>query len=169
MAKKMKWNLILDSATIRYQQIITAYNKGDTAEMEGLCLSSLFGEESELYEDDNFEDHTQVQNLLNIINGSPEAEYFKSMLKNAHPVSTEYYLLYKNFKEMLEDWYTGEPTCMITDKAFQIYKSCVHMNEHVVWEKILSQIAWYMDEHPCEIKAESKEDFVKCMLESILN
>lgn len=51
MAKNMKWNQILDAATIRYQQIITAYNKGDCVEMEGLCLASLFSSENELYED----------------------------------------------------------------------------------------------------------------------
>lgn len=62
MIRKMKWDQIVDAATNRYQQIITAYNKADCAEMEGLCLSSLFGDESQLYEKPEEPDEIRFSN-----------------------------------------------------------------------------------------------------------
>lgn len=43
--------------------------------------------------------------------------------------------------DMLKDWWTNEPTCLITDKAFQIYKELKVIGQMRPWYEVVAPLA----------------------------
>lgn len=175
---------ILDAAAKRYQDIIVAVNKCDLEEIKGLCLSSIFGEESEFCDILANDKDNQVTDMKVLCRDKckdyewlkPFLEGFKKYLETD---GNEPLLYWANYKDnmntvylhlfnMCSDWFTHEPTCMLTDSSFQMYKLLKQIDYAVIWNKFLSLITEYMEDTPCTIVATTHRDAAKYIANVLL-
>lgn len=175
---------ILDAATKRYQDTITAINKCDSEEIKALCLTSIFSEESEfcgILANDKDNQVTGMKVLC--IDKCKDYEWLKPFLegfkKYLETDGRESLLYWANYKDtmnkvylhlfnMCSDWFTSEPTCMLTEFSFQMYKLLKQIDYAVIWNKFLSLLTEYMEDTPCTVAATTERDAAKYIANVLL-
>lgn len=175
---------ILDAATQRYQDIIVAVNKGDLEEIKGLCLSSIFGEESEFCGILANDKDNQVTDMKVLCRDKcieyewlkPFLEGFKKYLETDGHESLLYWADYKDIMNkvysyllnMCSDWFTEEPTCVLAESSLQMYNLLKQIDYAVIWNKFLSLITEYMETTPCTVAATTSKDVAKYIVNVLL-
>lgn len=150
----MKYDDIERAAFKRVRDIITAINKADDKELEALCLSSLYGDVKDLYDDaedmkSKF-DSPQYWEIIHIFNKCDNClQYNNNML---HSFNANWLDVKEHVKDMLKCWFREEPACIITNLAFKMYKIFIeHIGNDTYYINVIMPLAEYLSENDCDI------------------
>lgn len=178
---------ILDAATKRYQDIITAVNKADTEELKALCLTSLFDSKDALYSTFVKDTYNQVLAVKSFYKDKCKShkwfkpflvgfkDYldvgagFKEYLDTGETIDDTVIMrkVYINLRNMFIAWYNDEPTCIFTDSAFQIYKLLRSIKYVVIWRTFIAPLTEYMENNSCTIEAPTNKDALKYFINTL--